>query len=606
MIKKMQTMKIRNIITLVAIATTFSACDDLFEPALENNRTEDQIFSDPTYAQGVLGYAYAMLPYETKSTTDIATDDAVTNDLESAYRQMALGSWNANNDPVSQWQARKATIQYLNLFLANLEGVKWAKEPYIQTMYCDHLRGEALALRALNMYYLMRNHGGRTADNKLLGEPNLTVAENAESDINLQRNKIQECVAQMFDDLDNAIELLPTDYVNLTKDTDVPAKYQAIGVKLAGDYNRVFGTYMRGRMSGRIAEALKAQIALLASSPAFVEGTEVTSAQAAEYAADVLNRIGGVNGMDPKGHTWFMDKATIDALGSGEVPAEILWRGNKNNVVEDWAFGLNQESENYVPTLYGKGRINPTQNLVDAFPMANGYPISDVQSGYSMTDPYANRDPRLSEYILYNGSTYKNTEIITGSYSTDDNGLNKTATSTRTGYYLRKLMRDDCNPNPASPNGQYHYPVYIRYTEIFLAYAEAANEAFGPTGKATNASYSAYDVIKAIRARAGVGADNGDAYLESIKGDQNAMRELIRNERRIELCFENKRFWDMRRWNLSLTEGAKGMDVQMKDGVLEYVTIEVENRSYKEYMNYGPIPYGEVLKWSNLQQNKGW
>ena len=102
MIKKMQTMKIRNIITLVAIATTFSACDDLFEPALENNRTEDQIFSDPTYAQGVLGYAYAMLPYETKSTTDIATDDAVTNDLESAYRQMALGSWNANNDPVSQ------------------------------------------------------------------------------------------------------------------------------------------------------------------------------------------------------------------------------------------------------------------------------------------------------------------------------------------------------------------------------------------------------------------------------------------------------------------------------------------------------------------------
>lgn len=606
MIKKMQTMKIRNIITLVAIATTFSTCDDLFEPALENNRTEDQIFSDPTYAQGVLGYAYAMLPYETKSTTDIATDDAVTNDLESAYRQMALGSWNANNDPVSQWQARKATIQYLNLFLANLEEVKWAKEPYIQTMYCDHLRGEALALRALNMYYLLRNHGGWTADNKLLGVPNLTVAENAESDFNIPRNTFQECVAQMFDDLDNAIELLPTDYVNLTKDTDVPAKYQAIGVKLAGDYNRVFGTYMRGRMSGRIAEALKAQIALLASSPAFVEGTEVTSAQAAEYAADVLNRIGGVNGMDPKGHTWFMDKATIDALGSGEVPAEILWRGNKNNVVEDWAFGLNQESENYVPTLYGKGRINPTQNLVDAFPMANGYPISDVQSGYSMTDPYANRDPRLSEYILYNGSTYKNTEIITGSYSTDDNGLNKTATSTRTGYYLRKLMRDDCNPNPASPNGQYHYPVYIRYTEIFLAYAEAANEAFGPTGKATNASYSAYDVIKAIRARAGVGADNGDAYLESIKGDQNAMRELIRNERRIELCFENKRFWDMRRWNLSLTEGAKGMDVQMEDGILEYVTIEVENRSYKEYMNYGPIPYGEVLKWSNLQQNKGW
>jgi len=113
-------------------------------------------------------------------------------------------------------------------------------------------------------------------------------------------------------------------------------------------------------------------------------------------------------------------------------------------------------------------------------------------------------------------------------------------------------------------------------------------------------------VIKAIRARGGVGTDNGDAYLESVKGDKDKMAQLIRNERRIELCFENKRFWDIRRWKMPLDEKAKGMQIEKAGESLNYKVIEVENRNYKDYMYYGPIPYGEMLKWSNLQQNKGW
>ena len=203
--------------------------------------------------------------------------------------------------------------------------------------------------------------------------------------------------------------------------------------------------------------------------------------------------------------------------------------------------------------------------------------------------------------MIYNGATYKNTQIITGIYSSDNNGLGKTATSTRTGYYLRKLLRDDCDPNPSVNNAQYHYPVYIRYTEIFLAYAEAANEAWGPTGKGEH-GFSAYDVIKALHDRAGVGND----YLDSISGDKEKMRELIRNERRIELSFENKRFWDMRRWKLDLNESAKGMRIEQDGSALKYTKFDVEPRAYKEHMYYGPIPETEVLKWSNLDQNKGW
>lgn len=599
-------MKIINIIKLLALLPVITACEDMFSPEKENNRGMDEMYKEPTYAQGLLGYAYAMLPYDTKSVSDIATDDAVTNDLTNSYSKMALGSWASNSNPMSQWQSRKATIQYLNIFLENVDKVEWAKDEKIRLMYCDHLKGEAYALRALNMYYLLMAHGGWTEDGELLGVPILTASEGTESNFNLPRNTFQQCVNQIYADITESLQLLPLDYTNI-KDSEIPAKYKELGVTNASDYNRVFGTYMRGRVSGRIVEAIRAQVALLASSPAFKEGTTVTSADAAKYAAIVLDRIGGVSGIDPTGYTWYMNTSDIDNLGSGAVPAEILWRGDRTNGDADWDMGLQQERENFPPTLYGKGRINPTQNLVDAFPMANGYPITDTDnSGYSKTSPYTNRDPRMGKYIIYDGATYKEKKIITGIYTENNNdGLNEQNTSTRTGYYMRKLLREDCNASTSSPNAKYHYPVRIRYTEIFLAYAEAANEAWGPTGKDSHA-YSAYDVIKAIRNRAGIGKGNGDAYLESIKNDQVKMRELIRNERRIELCFENKRFWDLRRWKLTLDAPAKGVQIEKSGNVLIFNPIEVEKRNYKEYMHYGPIPYEEMLKWSNLKQNKGW
>ena len=594
-------MKIKNILILAILAGSFCACADLINPSVQNAQTEEQMFKDASSAQGILGYGYANLPFETKSTTDIATDDAVTNDLGNTYRNMAQGTWAANNDPMSQWQARKITIQYMNLFLKHVEEVSWSKDPKRQAMFVDKLRGEALALRALNMYYLLRNHAGWTADGQLLGVPVILEPEGVESDFNQPRATFQACVEQIYADIDEAMALLPFDYVQLTDDNAVPQRYKDQGVVYAQEYNVVFGDTFRGRISGRIAQTIKALTALLAASPAYSDGSGVTYADAAKEAAAVLRHINGVAGMDPTGYKWFMEKKTLDALGSGECPPEILWRGSINKGTEDYAFGINQEKDNYPPTLYGNGRINPTQNFVNAFPMANGYPITDPNSGYSAADPYAGRDPRLAEYVIYNGATYKGTQIITGAYSSDNNGLGKISTSTRTGYYLRKLLRDDCDPNPSVNNAQYHYPVYIRYTEIFLAYAEAMNEAYGPTHKG-DIGCSAYDVIKALHDRAGVGND----YLDSIQGDQNKMRELIRNERRIELSFENKRFWDMRRWKLDLNESANGVRIEQSGSSLQYTEFAVEPRSYKDHMYYGPIPETEVLKWSNLDQNKGW
>lgn len=199
-------------------------------------------------------------------------------------------------------------------------------------------------------------------------------------------------------------------------------------------------------------------------------------------------------------------------------------------------------------------------------------------------------------------SGLSNGVVTTAVDGTNNDALNKlTGSSTRTGYYLRKLLRQDISLDPNGTTEEYHYTPRIRYTEMFLLYAEAANEAWGPTGSGSH-GYSAYDVIKAIRQRAGIGLENGDAYLESVKGDKDKMRELIRNERRIELSFEGHRFWDLRRWKADLNETTKGMSISDNS----FNVIDVESRHYKDYMFYGPIPYSEVLKFSELSQNKGW
>ena len=109
--------------------------------------------------------------------------------------------------------------------------------------------------------------------------------------------------------------------------------------------------------------------------------------------------------------------------------------------------------------------------------MANGYPISETSGNYDAENPYDNRDPRLAKYIVYNGSKQgpSDTEIITGTYGTNTDVVNKeSGRSTRTGYYLRKLLRKECNPNSQYNTKKKHYTARIRYTEMFLIYAEAA------------------------------------------------------------------------------------------------------------------------------------
>lgn len=576
----------------IALGVSLNACDDLMEPAIDNLNEFSSLYGSVNQAAHVLGNAYMKLPYPSMPETDLATDDAVTNDADNSFRLMAGGSWTATSNPVDRWKDSYYAIQNINIFLENIDEVNWSEDPVYAEMIRDHMRGEALALRGLFHYFLLQAHAGKVGGT-LMGVPIHIASETGASNFNVPRNTFQECYDQIMKDLDDAAALLPEVYVNV-KEEDVPAKYKEKG-GTAYDYNRAQGELWSGKVDGRIIKTFKSLLSLMAASPAY--GAE-TWENAAKYASDVITSLGGISALTGNSIAWFNDKEYIEnGVSALVVPDVAIWWNGRNKTAD-------YEGDNFPPSLYGKGRVNPTQNLVDAFPMENGYPITEAASGYNAQDPYTGRDPRLAKYILFDQGVIENANndvITTGDYADNKDGRDKDLSiSTRTGYYMKKLLRTDANPSSSSKSEQYHLIPRIRVVEMFLTYAEAANEAWGPT----TGSPSAYDVIKQIRQYAGI--TGGDAYLESIKGDKDKMREMIRNERRINLCFENKRFWDLRRWNVSLSEPAKGVKITKDGNTRKFEYIEVEKRDFKDYQVYCPIPAAEINKFPALQQNDGW
>ncbi|HBL77085.1 MAG: hypothetical protein A2W90_19060 [Bacteroidetes bacterium GWF2_42_66] len=586
----------RYYLLLILFSLGFAGCSSLLDPEDDNHNTFDRVTWDPAYAEGLLMNVYGKLPSASFSFNDVATDDAVSNDKLNSYLRMATGQWSAQYNPVSNWNNLNEGILYLNLFIPQIEKETWywANEN-INKMFKARLTGEAYALRGLFRYHLLQTIAGKSSNGKLLGILlwNEFLDENA--NFNMGRAEFTATVDSINADFDKAISYLPMDFLDVTTVAQMLPAFSTVNMT---DYNTVFGQVSNQRITKRIAMGFKARVALLAASPAFNAANDQNLwVNAANAAADVLNQIPstpGITGLDASGHIFFQ-AAKVDAVTVTADQKEMLWRGPSNSLTNTL------EKRMLPPGLNGNGEVNPSQNLVDAFPMKNGYPISNAASAYNAASPYTNRDPRLALYILYNGATLQS-KVVKTAVGGGVNAKDSLATSTRTGYYLRKLIREDIVFSAdGTATTKKHYAVHIRYTELFLNYAEAANEAWGPTGIGTVATFSAKEVIAAIRKRAGI--TQPDAWLNTVT-TKEAMRELIRNERRLELCFEGFRFWDMRRWGLSLTEAAKGVTINKNATTFSYV--DVEPRVYQPYMQYAPLPQQEVLKFPALEQNAGW
>ena len=613
-------MKIFKYLFITAIAVSLNCCK-MVEPEDEGQSRYDRVLSDPSFGEGFLMRGYGVIPTNNYRYDEVATDDAVSNSPTNSFRRMAIGEWTAFNNPQNVWTNVYEGIMYVNKFFEIVDELPYRpSEAPINDLFKFRLRGEAYAVRSILKYYLLLYHAGVGADGRLLGTPIYDQFIDDPADFAKPRATFIECVNSIYADIDKAMEYLPFDYQDITNLDQLEGPYPNFMNQLQNtyrdlyqnsdpekrrnpvyDYNFVCGNYTKQRLCGRILVAFRARMALLHASPAYNEGNNELWRQAAQFSGQLLNDIGGVSQLEARGHEFYLAPQVamcdVAATGGGSEFAEIIWRKPRSNE-------SGKERDNFPPSIYGSGRINPSQNLVEAFPMANGYPIGHSEAGYDPNNPYQDRDPRLDLYILRNGGTMKNaiwTESGNGATITDDN-LNRTVTSTRTGYYLRKLLREDAVVGPGNTTtNQLHVDVWIRYTEMFLTYAEAANEIWGPDGDPTS-DFSPRSIIGAIRARAGIEAP--DPYLASINTKEE-MRQLIQNERRLELCFEGFRFWDIRRWGLNMNETVRGVRIENDGTNRTYHYFDVEQRAYGAYQQYGPIPRTEVVKY-NLVQNRGW
>mgnify|MGYP000834710407 FL=1 len=237
------------------------------------------------------------------------------------------------------------------------------------------------------------------------------------------------------------------------------------------------------------------------------------------------------------------------------------------------------------------GNMQPTQELVDDYCMANGLPITDPASGYNKNNPYKNREKRFYQSILYDGSMWQGEEIITrvGVGSPNEIDTSSDSDVTNTGYYTRKTIDESVNgaDNLQMSNGMANY-IFFRYADVLLMYAEASLEAGDkPT---------AIEYLDMVRTRGDNMPSIGDTYPQGIT--ENQLREIIRRDRRIELAFEDKRWWDILRWKICdgengvMNKPIGGMKIEDTngDGVWEYNYHEVGKRTFLPRMYYQPIP----------------
>ena len=248
----------------------------------------------------------------------------------------------------------------------------------------------------------------------------------------------------------------------------------------------------------------------------------------------------------------------------------------------------------------GSGRTNPTQNLVDAFPMKDGKAIDEEgKYTYDPQNPYANRDPRLDLTVLHNGSKWLGTTLQTwqGGAHNPNSGEDYSTTS----YFQRKFMGSF--ESSSSYSAALHLWVIMRYTEVVLNFAEAENEVLDVP------SQEVYDVLIAIRKRAGIEAGTDKMYGLKAGMTKEEMRQAIRNERRMELAFEEHRYFDIRRWREAeniYKQPLKGMQIT-SNGVSEtYTVANVLNVAWDNKRYFYPIPYTEVNKNDNMVQNPNW
>ena len=292
-----------------------------------------------------------------------------------------------------------------------------------------------------------------------------------------------------------------------------------------------------------------------------------------------------------------------------------LWNNNYSNNNE-LIFGVMQREDNWFERvnfpigIEGGGNTGhcPTENLVESYEMqASGLPVAPdagyehMDPSYDSQNPYEGRDPRMYELVAQNGAWWVYDEQVECWYGGRSGKPQKNATVT--GYYLRKYVDGSTSLKSEFVTSKRHVWNIMRYSEILLNFAEAMVEAYGDPNYKDGYPMSAKEAVDIVRSRVHVDMPPFPNNLTL-----NEFNAKLRNERRVELSFEDHRFWDIRRWKIAdQTTDIYGVDITKKeDGSFSYKKVLVEKRIFKDCMYLYPIPQSERYINPELEQNPGW
>lgn len=589
-------------LTLVGAGLLLAAvsCTDGYEPEPVELVSIDFVFSKTdslgTNAVKFMNNIYATLQNGHNRVggdyLDAGSDDAISiNVSDPDVYKLAMGRYTASTRVESdmRWKEYYSGIRKANIMINHIDVV-----PFMLTYINSKgetkplnvsMKAEARFLRAYFYFELIKRYGGVP----LIGDEVHLLGDNME----IPRNTFEECVQYIVDELDDIMDDLRTN--------PMP------------DFDQYAHTPTR-----ETCLALKSRLLLYAASPLFNERPIEAGNELIGYASYNKERWNDaakaakafIDEYGPNGNgAYNLTQSTSDDdnrdfrdifLGfynKTNNPEVIFYRpGGENKSIE-----TNNGPLGFSGNSLGKGRTLPTQNLVDAFPMKDGM-FEDEGSEYKInkSSPYENRDPRLDYTVLHHGSFWLNNtlDISTGGVNNPSNS----AEYSRTGYYMCKFM------GKFSGESEYgdkiHLWVMFRYAEILLNYAEAANEYFPAPTK------EIYDALIALRARAGIEAGKKNAmYGLKENMTQKEMRKVIQNERRIEMAFEEQRYWDIRRWRIAediFKEPLKGKEIRISGNSTLFNDVNVLNTTFDVKRYFYPIPYSEVVKNDNMIQNPKW
>ena len=588
-------LKISHLLIFGLLVSIFISCDEEFlDNTDKTNLNDDTQWESESTADLFLNDIYSSVPNKGNQpeNLDNFTDDNDAGFYYTSYNWKSgivtpsasgFEVWGGTSGPTdfANWTSTYNKVRKCNLFIQKVnENSTNFSETYIQKRI-----DEARFLRAYFYSELWLHVGGLPIITEPLDRNTMDSTE-----IYNARSTFAETLNFMTDELESIVQ------------------NQALEVKYS------FGDSDAGRATLGAALALKGWLELYAasplfnSSPALPDPSHLISFESKDASRWTKAAATNKKFIDDYGGTYalFQDLPNL-WRASNEYNSEVIW---DRQVVAN-TMGSNYEQYGgpvWVNGVYYTwGNYDPTQEMVDAFAMANGKVISDPTSGYDPQNPYEGREKRFYDFIVYDGAPYKldwmeTTDTIYTRIDEVNPSLNEIDFGSddvgNTGYYSKKKLNPDA-PRGGGASGQNY--IFYRYAMVLLNYAEAQNEASGPDA-------SVYEAINAIR--------NRSELPDLAEGlDQDAMREAIHRERRVELGYENNRFFDIIRWKIAedvMNVDKHGMKItntspsdNSGDWVYEVIPLNHPHVfTPKMYMN--PIPQSIIDQNSKIEQNPGY